>query len=68
MVRAGQYDGDPAELCDAGNVPALREHRLLLRSLPDPAGQSDHRSSPVKHASNSLTPTSGDSSSELQVN
>ena len=39
MVREGEHDGDSAELRDAGDVPTLREHRLLLAALPDPTGE-----------------------------
>lgn len=39
LVRTCQYDGDPVELRDPGDVPALREHRLLLRPMPDPTGK-----------------------------
>ena len=39
MVRACHHDGDPAELRDVGDVPALREHRLQLTTLQDPAGR-----------------------------
>lgn len=38
VVRACEHDGHPAELRDPGDVPALREHRLLLRPLPDITG------------------------------
>lgn len=40
VVREDQHHGDPAQLCDSGHVSALREHRLCLRPLPDPAGKS----------------------------
>lgn len=40
MVRAHIHAGDPAQLCDPGNVPALWGHQLPVRLVPHPAGQS----------------------------
>lgn len=42
VVRACEYNGDPVELHDSGNVPALWEHRLLLRPLPNTTGTRQH--------------------------
>lgn len=42
VVWTGQYDGDPVELRDPGNVPALWEHRLLLRPMPNTTGTWTH--------------------------
>ncbi len=41
MVRAADNDGDPGELCDAGDVRALscREGARLRQKLPDTQGK-----------------------------
>lgn len=41
MVRAHQHAGDPAELCDFGDVPAMPgRQRLRLQQVQDITGES----------------------------
>lgn len=40
VVWTSEYDGDPVELRDPGNVPTVWEHWLLLTTLSDPAGKT----------------------------
>ncbi len=50
VVRTCEYHGDLVELRDPGNVPALWEHRLLLRPVPNTTGAHKHtRTSTHKH-------------------
>jgi len=43
MVRAHQYAGDPVELCDSGDVPAMSgRQRLRLQQVQDFTGESQH--------------------------
>lgn len=50
VVRAHIHAGDPAQLCDPGDVPALRGRQLPVGVVPRPAGElAQKRTVSVKH-------------------